>query len=295
MPALTEFTALAWALLVLGALIVGLSKAALPGANTITIAIFAALLPARESTAVLLILLIVGDVFAVWAYRKHADWPTLRRLVPTVLAGVALGVVFLALADDAWVRRVIAVILLLVIGVTLLRRAVGRRAEIRAATGSGTESSQARVAAAGGGSVASGAVAGTGGSAAPQDSSAAGSGSLARRIQTGIYGTLGGFTTMVANAGGPVMSMYFIASRFSVKRFLGTSAWFFAIVNVTKVPFQAGLGLITVPGLLLNLVLIPAVIAGAFLGRWLAPRIDQALFERLVIILTVVGALYLLF
>ncbi|WP_163541518.1 sulfite exporter TauE/SafE family protein [Occultella kanbiaonis] len=291
MPALTDFTALAWALLVLGAVIVGLSKAALPGGNTITIAIFAALLPARESTAVLLILLIVGDVFAVWAYRKHADWPTLRRLVPTVLVGVALGVVFLALADDAWVQRVIAVILLLVIGVTLLRRAVGRRAELRAAALSAT--SDTGVAVAGGDPVVTGEVAG--GLAAPQDSPAAGSGRLARRVQTGIYGTLGGFTTMVANAGGPVMSMYFIASRFSVKRFLGTSAWFFAIVNVTKVPFQAGLGLITVPGLLLNLVLIPAVIAGAFFGRWLAPRIDQALFERLVIILTVVGALYLLF
>ncbi|MBZ2198669.1 sulfite exporter TauE/SafE family protein [Occultella gossypii] len=291
MSALTDFTALAWALLVVGALIVGLSKAALPGANTITIAIFAALLPARESTAVLLILLIVGDVFAVWAYRKHADWPTLRRLVPTVLVGVALGVVFLALADDAWVRRVIAVILLLVIGVTLLRRAVGRRAEIRAAALSAT--SDAELVAAGGEAASGGEVDGAGGQVAPQPS-VAGSRQLARRVQTGIYGTLGGFTTMVANAGGPVMSMYFIASRFSVKRFLGTSAWFFAIVNVTKVPFQAGLGLITVPGLLLNLVLIPAVIAGAFFGRWLAPRIDQALFERLVIVLTVVGALYLL-
>ncbi|TDE98898.1 sulfite exporter TauE/SafE family protein [Occultella glacieicola] len=268
MPALTDFTALAWVLLVVGALIVGLSKAALPGANTITIAIFAALLPPKESTAVLLILLIVGDVFAVWAYRKHADWPTLRRLVPTVLVGVALGVVFLALAGDAWVQRVIAVILLLVIGVTLVRRAAGRRAEIRAAARSatGAETVEAEPA-----------------------------GSLARRLQTGIYGTLGGFTTMVANAGGPVMSMYFIASRFSVKRFLGTSAWFFALVNVTKVPFQAGLGLITVPGLLLDLLLIPAVIAGAFFGRWLAPRIDQALFERLVIVLTVAGAVYLLF
>jgi uncharacterized membrane protein YfcA len=291
MPALTDFTALAWALLVFGALIVGLSKAALPGGNTITIAIFAALLPARESTAVLLILLIVGDVFAVWAYRKHADWPTLRRLVPTVLVGVALGVVFLALADDAWVQRVIGVILLLVIGVTLLRRAVGRRAEIRAAARSATDPREDGVAAAGG-STAGGEVAGAG--QPPQDPPAAGTGTLARRVQTGIYGTLGGFTTMVANAGGPVMSMYFIASRFSVKRFLGTSAWFFAVVNVTKVPFQVGLGLITVPGLLLNLVLIPAVIAGAFFGRWLAPRIDQALFERLVILLTVVGALYLL-
>ena len=99
---------------------------------------------------------------------------------------------------------------------------------------------------------------------------------------------------MVANAGGPVMSMYFLASRFSVKEFLGTAAWFFAIVNLIKVPFSVGLGLITVPGLLLDLVLVPAVVGGALFGLWFADRLDQVLFERLVIVFTVVGAVYLL-
>ena len=64
-------------------------------------------------------------------------------------------------------------------------------------------------------------------------------------VAAATYGTLGGFTTMVANAAGPVMSMYFLASRFPVKEFLGTAAWFFAIVNLAKVPFSIGLGLIT--------------------------------------------------
>ena len=108
------------------------------------------------------------------------------------------------------------------------------------------------------------------------------------------YGTLGGFTTMVANAGGPVMSMYFLAARFEVKAFLGTAAWFFAIVNIAKLPFAVGLGLLTPQTLLIDLVLVPAVLVGGAIGRLIANRIDQTLFERIVFVLTVVAALYLL-
>jgi len=114
-----------------------------------------------------------------------------------------------------------------------------------------------------------------------------------RAVQAG-YGTLGGFTTMVANAGGPVMSMYFLAARFEVKAFLGTAAWFFAIVNIAKLPFAIGLGLLTPQSLLIDLVLVPAVLVGAFIGRLIADRINQVVFERIVFVLTALAALYLL-
>lgn len=247
-----ELSALAWTLMTIAALLVGVSKTALPGSNTISVAIFAALLPAKESTGALLVLLILGDAFAVFAYRRHANWRVLRRLVPTVLAGLVAGALFLAFASDAGVRRVIGVILLVVIAMTLVRRYVGR-------------------------------------------STAQSAGQRREHLQAGVYGTLGGFTTMVANAAGPVMSMYFLASRFSVKTFLGTAAWFYAVVNLVKVPFSVGLGLITEQTLLLNAVLAPAVVVGALAGRALVSRMNQTLFDRLIILLTVVGALYLLF
>lgn len=240
-----EITAGGWALLALAAVIVGASKTALPGAATIAVAIFAGVLPSRASTATLLVLLIVGDVFALWAYRRHADWRTLLRLAPAVIAGLLVGAVFLALADDGSVRRVIGVILLVLVGFTLWQRRVAPAV-------------------------------------------------TPRRSVAAAYGTLGGFTTMVANAGGPVMSMYFLAARFPVKTFLGTAAWFFAIVNIAKLPFSIGLGLLTPASLLIDLVLVPAVLIGAFGGRLIADRIDQTLFERIVIVLTVVGAVYLL-
>ena len=236
----------AWVLLALAAAIVGVSKTALPGASTISVALFAAFLPARTSTGALLLLLIVGDVFALLAYRRHAHWPTLLRLAPAVVAGVLFGALFLAFADNALVKPVIGIILLGMVAITLWRRRTSRR---DARTG---------------------------------------------LAMTAGYGALGGFTTMVANAGGPVMSMYLLAMRTPVKVFLGTAAWFFAIVNIVKLPVLVGLGLITVPVLLVDAVLAPLVVIGALFGRWLIPHVQQALFDRIVMILTVVGAAYLL-
>ncbi|WP_188712699.1 sulfite exporter TauE/SafE family protein [Microbacterium faecale] len=228
---------------------VGASKTGLPGANTLGIALFAAVMPARESTGAMLLLLLVGDVFALALYRRHADLRSLVRLAPSVIIGLIVGAAFLAFVDDVWVKRSIGVVLLALIALTMWRRRI--------------EQEQRRVP---GGR---GAVIG--------------------------YGSLGGFTTMVANAGGPVMSMYFLASRFEMKAFLGTAAWFFAIVNVAKLPFSIGLGLITVETVWLDLVLLLPLVIGAAIGRLVIRRVSQAVFERIVVILTVVGAIYLLF
>ncbi|MCR2824869.1 TSUP family transporter [Microbacterium sp. zg.Y909] len=240
-----DLPAYAWPLLALGAVIVGVSKTALPGSATLAVAVFAALLPARTSTAALLVLLIVGDALALALYRRHADWRSLWRLAPAVAVGIAVGALFLARADDVLVRRGIGAVLILLVVVTL----VLRRTRVRAPGG--------------------------------------------RAALVG-YGALGGFTTMVANAGGPVMSLYFLAARFDVRSFLGTAAWFFAIVNVAKLPIVVGLGLLTAPVLWLDLLLVPAVLAGGLLGRVIAGRMTQRFFDGAVLLLTAVTALWLL-
>lgn len=283
MFALPDLAPHAWVMLACAAAVIGLSKAALPGINTISIAVFAAVLPAKASTGIVLLLLIVGDVFALLSYRRHADWRALLGLLPSVLAGLALGAVFLLFANDDSVRRVIAVILLCVIALTLwLRWVHARKARETAAQDPTADQDPAHPPQGDGAdaAAASGAVPG------PPDR-----GSLIARIW---YGTLAGFTTMVANAGGPVMSMYFFAARFQVLAFLGTAAWFFAVINLLKVPVAIGLGLITLDRAFISLTLAPAVIAGAFFGRWVAHRINQRAFEWVVVVGTVVGASYLL-
>ena len=114
------------------------------------------------------------------------------------------------------------------------------------------------------------------------------------RVAAVGFGLLAGFTTMVANAGGPVMSLYLLASGLSVLGFLGTGAWFFALVNLVKLPFSIGLGLVSFGSLTLTAVLVPAVLAGAVVGRALAARLDQRRFEIIVLVATVFAAVNLL-
>ena len=100
---------------------------------------------------------------------------------------------------------------------------------------------------------------------------------------------------MAANAGGPVTSMYFLASRFSVSEFLGTTtAWFFFTVNVIKAPFTIGMGLLRLEHLPLIGLLAPVVLACAWAARRLAARIPLRVFEPLVIVTTIVATVPLL-
>ncbi len=247
---IATFTPLDWLLLGLAACAVGLSKSGMPAFGPIPSALFATVLPAKASTGAVLGLLLIGDLIAVRLYHAHADWKILRRLIPSVIVGVLLGVVVLWFADDATVRRIIGAILVLLVAlrVTLLARARRTAAE-------------------------------------------------PRPIRPGlahVFGPLGGFTTMVANAAGPVLSLYFIASRLPVQAVLGTAAWFFLLVNAFKVPFSVGLGLMTPESLLLNLVLVPALALGAVIGWRVARRISAAWFERIVLVLTLASGLFLL-
>lgn len=108
-------------------------------------------------------------------------------------------------------------------------------------------------------------------------------------------GVLAGFTTLVANAAGPLMAIYLLAMRLPKLEFVGTSAVFFLLLNLFKVPFIVNLGLITQDSLSFNLLLTPAVFLGAFLGRLLLPRINQRVFENLALGLSGVAGLRLLF
>ena len=42
----------------------------------------------KESTGVMLALLLIGDAIALWAYCRDANTEALRRLIPSVLTGV---------------------------------------------------------------------------------------------------------------------------------------------------------------------------------------------------------------
>jgi len=108
-------------------------------------------------------------------------------------------------------------------------------------------------------------------------------------------GFLAGVTTMMANAAGPVMTVYLLAMKLPKTEFVGTSAWFFFVVNWLKVPFSAGLALITTQSLRLDLLMLPFIAAGAVAGILVLKRIPQKAFNIVVQILAAAAAIKLLF
>jgi len=107
-------------------------------------------------------------------------------------------------------------------------------------------------------------------------------------------GVLAGFTTLVANAAGPLMAIYLLAMRLPKLEFVGTGAVFFMLLNLFKVPFMVNLGLINSASFAFNLWLAPAVFLGAYLGRKILVRMDQRLFENLALALSAIAGLKLL-
>lgn len=110
-----------------------------------------------------------------------------------------------------------------------------------------------------------------------------------------MIGVLAGFTTLVANAAGPLMVIYMLAMRLPKLDFVGTSAVFFLILNLFKVPFMVHLGLINAQSFSINLWLAPIVVAGAWFGRKLVMKIEQRTFENIALTLSVVAGLNLLY
>jgi len=109
-----------------------------------------------------------------------------------------------------------------------------------------------------------------------------------------FIGVMAGFTSMMANAAGPLMTIYLVSMRAEKKEFVGTAAWFFAVVNLFKVPFSVGLGLITLESLRFDLLLLPGVVAGAVGGYLLLEVIPQKLFNVVVLVLAAATAVNLI-
>jgi len=109
-----------------------------------------------------------------------------------------------------------------------------------------------------------------------------------------LMGVLAGFTTLIANAAGPLMAIYLLAMGLPKLQFVGTAAFFFFLLNLFKVPFMIHLGLIDGRSISGNLLLAPVVVVGAFVGRKLLARINQKLFEQLALALSGLAGLKLL-
>jgi uncharacterized membrane protein YfcA len=249
-----------WLIGILAAMMVGITKTGIPGIGILIVPLMALVFGGRLSVGATLPLLIFGDIFAVLWYRQHARWDNLRSLFPWVITGIiiGLGLLWYTGVNNSrvdWLNVIIGLIVLSMMLVSVARRMWGNTLVPSSITG---------------------------------------------LISTGV---LAGFATMVSNSAGPIMSIYLSGMmRLSKNEFMGTSAWYFFIFNLSKLPLYAFLTLI-IPSqpmvnattLLFDLLMLPVILIGAFVGKWLLPRISESLFDNVVLILAGVAALKLIF
>lgn len=107
-----DLTAIEFALLLLGALGIGVSKSGFPGVSMLHVVLYAFVFGAKQSTGVLLPMLVVGDCFAIYFFGRKADWAQIRRLLPPTLLGILAGWALMDVLDEAIFKRVVGVIIL---------------------------------------------------------------------------------------------------------------------------------------------------------------------------------------
>jgi len=244
---LPPLSPLQWFLAVIGALGIGMSKSGLAGMSLVQVLIFAFLFGARESTGVLLPMLLVGDVCAVSIFHQHARWSYVRRMLPPACLGVIAAAIVMRGLSEAIYKPIIGVIILSLTVLQVMR-------SIRPQWFSNVPHSM---------------------------------------WFAWSIGLIAGGATMLANAAGPVFTIYCLAVALPKFELVGTSAWFFFIINSFKVPFSVALGLIHGGTLLLNAILTPAILSGIFIGRWLTAHIPQWLFDGLLLGFAFLAALRL--
>ena len=107
------------------ALFVGLTKTGVPGLGILIVPLMAMLFPAKQSVGALLLMLIVGDMFAVTYYRKYTQWDRLWGLFPAVAVGIAAGALTLSRIDSATLKPMLGGLVLGMLALELLRQRFG--------------------------------------------------------------------------------------------------------------------------------------------------------------------------
>jgi uncharacterized protein len=114
------------------------------------------------------------------------------------------------------------------------------------------------------------------------------------RAVTGIVGVIAGAASMISNAAGPIFGVYLLQLGLNKAALVGTRAWFFLAINTFKVPFSVSLGLINADTLTANLMAVPLILLGAWLGYRFLKLLNVEVFNLLVRLTAIVAGIRLL-
>jgi uncharacterized membrane protein YfcA len=266
-----------WGAVLLCALCIGMAKTGFQGITTIMIPVMALIFGAKESTGVILPMLCFADLLAVIVYRRNAEWKYLGALIPWALGGFGLALLVDRFIPARLFKILIAICILFGLLVMIWndlkkKKPAGEQGEVREP---GAEA---------------------------QTPAPAGRGLVNRKTKifsvqvlvSAFWGIMGGFTTMIGNAAGPIMSVFLLSKRLPKEAFVGTAAWFFMIVNYLKLPLQHfAWHNIRREGLILNALMIPVIILGAILGILVVKKVSEAHFRIIIYVLTILSSVLL--
>ena len=163
--------------------------------------------PPRESTGIILPMLLCGDVFAVTFFARHSVWPEVIRVLPPAIAGVIIGYFLFRTLPATIFGPLIGWIILALLILQIWYRSFSNSNSRKNRGDPETVTRQAFL-------------------------------TLPNAVQRTItysLGGLAGITTMLANASGPVMTVYLLAAGLSKYEFVGTSAWIFFLASSSLV------------------------------------------------------------
>jgi len=245
-----------WSFAAAGVIIQGISKSGFAGgAGILSLPLMMLVMPVTKVAAVLLPLLILCDCNAIYHHRYNKDWRVIRSIYVPAIVGIVLGAAVWWFVGQAEVDRWEA----------WIKKFVGVIAIVFACY-----------------IVAKGAAQ-----------------HFVERYRPGVgaawvAGVSAGFTSTIAHAAGPIVNLYVFALGPGKSVFVGTVAWTFTLINLTKLPFYVAVGLIQVDVLLLGLCLTPCIPIGSYMGHWMHHRVSEQLFNRIILVLTILAVLQLL-
>ena len=111
-----------------------------------------------------------------------------------------------------------------------------------------------------------------------------------------LFGFLGGIAAFIGNVSGPMMSIYLLNIEMDREKFLGTRTWFYFIINLIKVTlYVLVLKNIQIETFKLTSIAVPFVFVGVFLGRYFIEKMNQNMFEKFILIISMISGLKLIF
>ena len=111
-----------------------------------------------------------------------------------------------------------------------------------------------------------------------------------------LFGFLGGIAAFIGNVSGPMMSIYLLNIEMDKEKFLGTRTWFYFIINLIKVTlYVLVLKNIQIETFKLTSIAVPFVFVGVFLGKYFIEKMNQNMFEKFILIISMISGLKLIF